>query len=114
MAPPQTTLLDHTRLADLRKAVGTRQADTLLAMIETDIAERVAVIVSLLQAGDQDGAGQAAHALRSAADGIGALDLARHCHEIERDGVSDSSALSACATATIAAIARARATSLAA
>lgn len=101
-------LLDVARLADVRAAAGPDQTDRLLARMESDIAERTRAIVTALATGDRAAAGVAAHGLRGAADGIGALDLARHCHAIEREGETDGAPLSACAAATVAAIAQAR------
>jgi DNA-binding response OmpR family regulator len=102
------TLIDLARLADLRAAVGHAQADTLLAMMTTDIAERTSRIAALLADGDIAQAIKQAHALRGAADGIGALDLVHHCRAIEQQTERGSEQIAACATATIAAIAQAR------
>lgn len=105
---PRASLLDEARIADLRMAVGERQADTLLAMMERDIASRTQVIVAALEAKDTATALTQAHALRGAADGVGALELARLCHRIEREGQRDGGPLATCAIATIEAIALAR------
>ncbi len=105
---PRACLLDVARIADLRMTLGERQADTLLAMMERDIAERTKVIVTALAAGDTATALTQAHALRGAADGVGALELARLCHRIEREGQTDGGPIAACAIATIDAIAQAR------
>lgn len=107
-APSGTILLDLARLADLRSAVGPADADLLLAMMETDIAARIERIVAALAAGDRAHALRQAHALRGGADGIGAIDLARHCEAIERERETDSGPIAASAAATIAAIAQAR------
>lgn len=104
-----TATIDPERLIDLRTAVGVVQADTLLAMMENDIAERAQRIVRLLAAGDTARAVTEAHALRGAADGIGASALAHHCRAIEQQGERSGAAITACASATIAAIAAARA-----
>ena len=112
MSAPATAdgaILDGAQIDSLRAALGIRQADGLLKQMERDVAERSADIAALLRAGDIAAARKQAHALKGAADCIGALDLARHCHAIERDDVTDASALTASATATIAAIAHARA-----
>ncbi|WP_353205339.1 response regulator [Sphingomonas sp.] len=108
---PRARLLDEARIADLRAVVGGRQADTLLAMMERDIAERTKVIITALAERDTATALKQAHALRGAADGVGALELARQCHRIEREGQTDSAPIAACAIATIDAIAQARVTS---
>lgn len=100
--------LDMARLADLRAAVGHAQADTLLAMMATDIVERTSRIAALLEEEDFARAVTQAHALRGAADGIGALNLAEQCRAIEHQIERTAGPLSACATATVAAIERAR------
>ncbi len=105
---PGGRVLDEARIADLCVAVGVRQADSLLAMMERDIAERTKVIIAALAAGDAAAALAQAHALRGAADGVGALELARQCHRIEREGQTDSGPIAACAIAAIDAIAHAR------
>ena len=107
---PRATVLDQARIVDLRAAVGAEQADTLLAMMERDIAERSKTIVTALASGDMTTALSQAHALRGAADGIGALELARLCHGIEREGIRDGGPIAACAIATIGAISQVRAT----
>jgi len=109
VAHPNATLLDQARIADLRAAVGEEQADTLLTIMERDIADRTKAIVTALTTGDAATALTQAHALRGAADGIGALELARHCYGIEREGQKDGGPITACAIATIDAIAQARA-----
>ena len=109
---PHTTLLDQTRIADLRTAVGAEQADTLLAMMERDIADRTKTIVTALERGDGATALTQSHALRGAADGVGALELARLCRGIEREGQKDGGPIAACARATIEAIEHARAIAL--
>ena len=103
------TLLSEARVADLHATIGSDQADALLAMMERDIAERTKAIVTALDTDDRAAALTQAHALRGAADGIGALDLARQCHAIEREGQRHSGPIAACAVATISAISRARA-----
>ena len=54
-------------------------------------------------------AGEQAHALRGAADGIGAVALARLCRAVENAENEAGVALDACARATINAIEQARA-----
>lgn len=105
---PGETILDLARLADLRETLGDAHADTLLKLMADAIVERTPRIVGMLAQGDHVAAAKHAHALRGAADGIGALDLSRHCHAIERLGETASAPLSACATATLAAIERVR------
>lgn len=105
---PQARMLDESRIAELRIALGERQADILLAMMERDIAERIKVIVAALDAGNTATAVTEAHTLRGAADGIGAFDLSQHCHHIEREGETDGGPIARCAIATIKAIALAR------
>ena len=105
---PRARLLDLARIADLRAAVGEQQADTLLAMMERDIAKRTQMIVTALEAGDSATALTQAHALRGAAEGVGALELARLCDGIEREGQKDGGPIAACAIATTDAIAQAR------
>lgn len=100
--------LDDKRVAELRIALGERQADILLGMMERDIAERTGVIVRALAAGDTETALTQAHALRGASDGIGAVELGRLCLKIEREGERDGAPIAACASATVKAIALAR------
>jgi DNA-binding response OmpR family regulator len=102
------SLIDKARLADLRAAVGYAQANTLLAMMATDIVERTNRIAALLAEQDFPRAVTQAHALRGAADGIGALDLAQQCREIERQAERSAGPITACATATVAAIEQVR------
>ena len=101
-------LLDGARVAELRLALGERQADILLAMMERDVAERTQTIVTALESGDTATALAQAHALRGASDGIGAVELARLCLQIERDGQRDGTPIAACAAATVKALAQAR------
>ncbi|BCA59026.1 response regulator [Sphingomonas sp. HMP6] len=105
---PSARLLDEARVAELRIALGERQADILLSMMERDIAERAEVIVAALTTGDTATALTQAHALRGASEGIGATELAHLCHQIEREGQRDDTAIAACAAATVKAIALAR------
>lgn len=101
-------MLNDARVAELRIALGERQADILLAMMERDIAERTRVIFGALEAGDTETAVMQAHSLRGASDGIGAIALGRLCLEIEREGQRDGTRIAACASATVKAIALAR------
>lgn len=107
-AQPSARLLDEARVAELRLALGERQADILLAMMERDIAERSQMIVTALTSGDTATALTQAHALRGAAEGIGATELGHLCHQIEREGQRDGTPIAACATATVKAIVLAR------
>ena len=77
-------------------------------MMATDIVERTNRIAALLAEQDFSRAVTQAHALRGAADGIGALDLAQQCREIERQAERSAGPITACATATVAAIEQVR------
>jgi DNA-binding response OmpR family regulator len=108
----EAALLEQERVTFLTSVAGATGADDLLALFENDISARATEIADLLARGETALASKAAHALRGAADSVGALKLAGHCHAIERCDTTDSAPLAECATATIEAIAHARASLL--
>lgn len=60
--------------------------DEVLHLFASDAPVRLAAVTSALDAGDAEGAGRAAHALKGAAGNIGARDLHAACKTLEDCG----------------------------
>ncbi len=77
-------LLDTGKLADLAATIGGANVDRLLAMMADELAHAPAAIARLIELGDLDAAGPAAHALKGAALNVGAVRIADLARRIEQ------------------------------
>lgn len=92
---PAVAKLDGTALADLTELDPTGELlRRVLGLFVTDAATSVGEMVASIAAGDRDGAGAAAHRLKSASAYVGATDLAELCASIEAAARSGDEPLS--------------------
>ena len=80
-------VLDAATFGALADLAGDDEPDLirdLVALFVEDSGQRIASLERGLQSGDVGAVGAAAHALRSSAANIGALEFSRACSELER------------------------------
>lgn len=82
--PAAMSFIDPQKLGDLEATIGTANLDRLLAMMADELARAPAAIARLIELGDRDAAGSAAHALKGAALNVGAVRIADLSRRIEK------------------------------
>jgi HPt (histidine-containing phosphotransfer) domain-containing protein len=91
-------VVDATVLGSLAERLGARAPaflSSLLTTWETETATRMQALAEAVEAGDAEGVGRAAHAVKGGSGSMGAVRLAAVCAQVEADALAGGTDLAA-------------------